>query len=282
MFLREPFTRRREAAGEASVATRVGGAIELRALRSRIAETVSIVDGNTGRGAMVRRGRASRRRRPGHARTSLVGTSEVFLLSWMCPRPNRNGRDPTPMMHDRKKSDSAIVCAGQRPDQGGSSSTGNSSATAQPRCSPPWMSPRAPSSARATGATGPGSSSTSWPGDRGSTCRRPGHPHRHGQLLNPQDCGGEGLAGAAAALACPFHADLGVVDQSGRTLVRRTDAQAVAARRAPLDAPARSRHPRLHRTTQRGPEPLQVDEIRRRHPRRRQTFPPMRRSKLMP
>ena len=31
MFLREPFTRRREAAGEASVATRVGGAIELRA-----------------------------------------------------------------------------------------------------------------------------------------------------------------------------------------------------------------------------------------------------------
>ena len=44
--------------------------------------------------------------------------------------------------------------------------------------------------------------------------------------------------GAAAALACSLHADLGVLDQSGRTLVRRTDAQAVAARCAPLDPPA--------------------------------------------
>ena len=56
--------------------------------------------------------------------------------------------------------------------------------------------------------------------------------------------------GAAAALACPLHADVGVVDQSGRALVRRADAQATAARCAPLDPPARSRHPGLHRQAQ--------------------------------
>ena len=77
----------------------------------------------------------------------------------------------------------------------------------------------------------------------------------------------KGLAGATSALAHPLHADLRFLDQSGRTLVCRTDAQAAAARCAHLDQPARSRHPRLHRTTQRRPEALQVDQIRRRHPR---------------
>ena len=50
-----------------------------------------------------------------------------------------------------------------------------------------------------------------------------------------QDRGGQGVAGAASALAHPLHADVGVLDQPGRTLVRRTDAQAAAARCAPLD-----------------------------------------------
>ena len=62
--------------------------------------------------------------------------------------------------------------------------------------------------------------------------RRAGHPHRHGQLRHPQDGGSQSLAGTADALACPLYADVGVLDQSGRTLVRRTDAQATAARRA--------------------------------------------------
>ena len=67
---------------------------------------------------------------------------------------------------------------------------------------------------------------------------------------------------AAAALACSLYADFGVLDQSGRTLVRRTDAQATAARRAHLHPPARSRYPGLHRKTQRRPQALQVDQIR--------------------
>ena len=77
-------------------------------------------------------------------------------------------------------------------------------------------------------------------GDRPVRPRGAGRPHRHGQLRHPQDRGGQGLAGAASALARPLHADLRFLDQSGRTLVRRTDAQAVAARRAHLDPPARS------------------------------------------
>ena len=85
-----------------------------------------------------------------------------------------------------------------------------------------------------------------------------------------------------STLACPLYADVGVVDQSGRTLVRRTDAQATAARRAHLDPPARSRYPGLHRKAQRRPQALQVDQIGRRHPRRRQALLPSCRSKLMP
>ena len=90
------------------------------------------------------------------------------------------------------------------------------------------------------------------------------------------------LAYPSVALACPLYADVGVVDQSGRTLVRRTDAQATAARRAHLDPPARSRYPGLHRKAQRRPQALQVDQIGRRHPRRRQALLPSCRSKLMP
>ena len=64
-----------------------------------------------------------------------------------------------------------------------------------------------------------------------------------------------------------------------RPLVRRTDAQATAARRAHLDPPARSRYPGLHRKAQRRPQALQVDQIGRRHPRRRQALLPSCRSK---
>ena len=49
-----------------------------------------------------------------------------------------------------------------------------------------------------------------------------------------------------------------------------------------LHPPARSRYPGLHPKAQRRPQALQVDEIRRRHPRRRQTLLSPGRSKLMP
>ena len=70
-FLREPCAGSREDVGEASVAARVGGAIERRNLRIRSAETLSKVEGNTGCAAMARHGRASRRRRT-QARTYVL------------------------------------------------------------------------------------------------------------------------------------------------------------------------------------------------------------------
>jgi transposase len=49
---------------------------------------------------------------------------------------------------------------------------------------------------------------------QGSRC-----PHHHGQLRDPQNGGDQGMAGAAAALSCAFHANIGILDQSGRRLV---------------------------------------------------------------
>ena len=109
-----------------------------------------------------------------------------------------------------------------------------------------------------------------------------GHPRRHGQLRHPQDGGSESLAGPAVALACPLYADVGVVDQSGRTLVRRTDAQAtergVHTSTRQLEADIRA----FIEKHNEDPQALQVDQIGRRHPRRRQALLPSCRSKLMP
>ena len=70
----------------------------------------------------------------------------------------------------------------------------------------------------------------------------------------------------------------GVLDQSGRTLVRRTDAQATAARRAHLHPPARTISGPSSKNTTKTP---QVDQIGRRHPRRRKRFC-LRVAKFMP
>ena len=45
-------------------------------------------------------------------------------------------------------------------------------------------------------------------------------PYRHGQLRHPQDAQDQGVARPSSTLSCPLHADFGIVDQSGRALVR--------------------------------------------------------------
>ena len=52
------------------------------------------------------------------------------------------------------------------------------------------------------------------------------------------------------ALSCAFHANIRLLDQPGRTLVRRTHPQEAPARRPYLDPSARSRYPLLHRAPQ--------------------------------
>ena len=79
----------------------------------------------------------------------------------------------------------------------------------------------------------------------------------------PQNGSHQGMARAAAALSCAFHTYVGLLDQPGRALVRRTHPKKAAARRPHLDQPARGRHPLLHRAPQREPQTLQVDQVRR-------------------
>ena len=71
------------------------------------------------------------------------------------------------------------------------------------------------------------------------------------------------------ALACALHANFGVLDQPGRTLVRRVDAQAAAARRPPIHGGTRGRYHRLHTRSQRKSQTLQMGQISRRNTRRR-------------
>ena len=136
--------------------------------------------------------------------------------------------------------------------RGGPTTTG---ATGRHRCSPPSMLPPASSSARAIDAIGQGVPCLS-EGDRRPRPRGAGHPHRHGQLRHPQDRHGQGLDGPATALACPLHTNLGLLDQSGRTLVRRTDAQAITTRRTYLHETTGSGHPGLHRKNNERPKPF--------------------------
>jgi transposase len=56
--------------------------------------------------------------------------------------------------------------------------------------------------------------------DRRSRRRRARRPYHHGQLCHPQDAQDQGVARPPAALSRALHADLGVMDQSGRALVR--------------------------------------------------------------
>src|SRR3546814_18988184 len=64
--------------------------------------------------------------------------------------------------------------------------------------------------------------------DRRPDAQGAGRPPRDGQLCHPQDAEGQGMACPPPALACALHTNFGVLDQPGRTLVCRVDAQAAA------------------------------------------------------
>lgn len=57
--------------------------------------------------------------------------------------------------------------------------------------------------------------------DRRRNTRRAGRASGYGQLCDPQDAEDQGLACAPPTLACSLHANVGILDQSGRALVRR-------------------------------------------------------------
>jgi transposase len=71
-------------------------------------------------------------------------------------------------------------------------------------------------------------------GHRRRSPRAPGRPPRARQLLHAQDAVDQALARRPSALQAALHADVELVDQPRRTLVRGTHHQVAQARRAPL------------------------------------------------
>ena len=125
VLARESCVGRREAVDEALTAARVGRALSTEIHIVRSAEAVIRVEGNTGRPALARGGRAPRcprphgthvRPTPGPGRPSSRPGRKVGAVKVKAGAERRT--------HGWKESDSAIVCAGQRPDQVGSSPTG--------------------------------------------------------------------------------------------------------------------------------------------------------------
>jgi len=120
------------------------------------------------------------------------------------------------------------------------------------------------------------------------TCRNGGHRGQAREDGSAAGCAGRGGCRAhvravmARGTGRPLHADIRLVAQSGRALVRRAYAQAAASRGAPVNSATRNRHPGLHRDAQRKPKTLQVDQVRRRHPRRRQALLLSGRTRLRP
>ena len=98
---------------------------------------------------------------------------------------------------------------------------------------------------------------------RGQRADDAGHPSGHGQLRHPQDPLDQGLVRSAPALSRPLHADLGVLAQSSRALVRHPDPALHPPRYTPLDAPARRGHQALREGQQRRSQAIRLVQDRR-------------------
>lgn len=96
----------------------------------------------------------------------------------------------------------------------------------------------------------------------------------HGQLRHTQDRADPQLVCQTATLARPLHAYIGVVDQSGGTLLRATDRPRDQARRVPIRRRPRAHHHRLYQRHQCRSQTVPIDQDRRRHPRLNPTLLP--------
>jgi len=88
---------------------------------------------------------------------------------------------------------------------------------------------------------------------------------RHGQLRNPQDAADPRLAGQEAALARPSDAHQFILAQSGRTFLCPHHRAQNQARHLSQCGGATCRDHGLHRTSQRRPKTIPMDQISRRH-----------------
>jgi transposase len=87
------------------------------------------------------------------------------------------------------------------------------------------------------------------------------------KLWHAQNATHSPLAGPAPSLPPALHSHLGLLAESGRTLVRRVDAKTASPWGSSQHAPVGERHPPLHRPPQPESETLRLDQIRRPNPR---------------
>ena len=85
----------------------------------------------------------------------------------------------------------------------------------------------------------------------------------HGQRVEPQDQADPPLVRQATALARPLHADILILDQSGRALLRALVRTADQARRASIRRRTGSRDHRLHQHPKCRAQAVPLDQIRR-------------------
>src|SRR6266705_3425908 len=82
------------------------------------------------------------------------------------------------------------------------------------------------------------------------------------------------MACKTSALVCPLHANVCLLDQSDRTVLRRTDRKANPPRRPSLDARTGTSHPRLHQNRKPQSKAVPMDQVSRQYPRFNQALLP--------
>src|SRR6476620_11579064 len=110
--------------------------------------------------------------------------------------------------------------------------------------------------------------------DRGRGAGRQDGPRHPRQLRRPQAYQGPRLARPARALRLPLHANLMLLAQCGRGLLRQAVQAPLETRRLPLRRRPPARHQPLPRRDQRRTEALHMDRRPRQNHRRRQTRAP--------
>ena len=89
---------------------------------------------------------------------------------------------------------------------------------------------------------------------------------RDGQRVEPQDKAHPQLVRQAAALAHALHADIVVMDKSGRALLRAIGRKTDQARNSHVSQGTDRGHRGVHQSTQREPKAAPLDQVSRRYP----------------
>jgi hypothetical protein len=111
-------------------------------------------------------------------------------------------------------------------------------------------------------------------GDDQSAAGAKGNPRHRRQLRDPQPSESTAMAGTASPLDLPLHANLGIMAQRRRGLLRQTLATTTQARRLPIRRRPSSRYRPLRRRDQQRSKTLHLDRQSKQNHRRCQPRAP--------